>query len=101
MASLQGLGSWLAGHWQFVTRYLGGNSASPHLFGGTGQCLDGDLYLLCSDGLWSFVKEHELQATLAETDDLALGCTNLVQKALDNGSDDNISIIMIRKTSSG
>lgn len=90
-----------AAHSHVITRFLGGESAKPHLVDGTEQYLENDLFLLCTDGLWSFIEESELQSTLKEMDDLASCCANLVQKAIDNGSDDNISVLMIRRSVNG
>ena len=62
---------------------------------------DGDIYLLCSDGLTDMVSIEEIAKILTET--VAGGTTdvnktteNLLQKALDNGGKDNITIILCR-----
>lgn len=62
----------------------------------------GDIYLLCSDGLSDLLPDNEIcdvmtqeQAVLEEA------CDALVKRANDNGGVDNISVILIRVTSTG
>ena len=55
----------------------------------------GDTLLLCSDGLWGFVPEHEIEkATAGPTLDAA--AQNLIDLALAAGGHDNISIEIAR-----
>jgi protein phosphatase len=50
----------------------------------------GDRFLLCSDGLWSAVSEHELSDALAGGPEGA--CRSLTDRAIDAGSEDNVSV---------
>ena len=84
-----------------ITRYLGGHNIHPHIVDGTDQSFENDLYLICTDGLWSFVDVQKLRNILSEVEDLSTSCAKLVQTAIDNGSDDNISIVMIRRLTNG
>ena len=55
----------------------------------------GDIFLLCSDGLHNIVSNSEIEETLAgRTIDQAVKA--LTQKSLDNGADDNVSVILVQ-----
>ena len=54
----------------------------------------GDRYLLCSDGLSNMLTDQELSCGL-QTEDLAKVCDVLLEKALNNGGKDNISMIVL------
>ncbi len=57
---------------------------------------EGDVILLCSDGLTSLVSDEEIKAVLQNSEfDFEHKCDLLVGKALDNGGIDNISVILI------
>ncbi len=58
---------------------------------------DGDIYLICSDGLTDMVADEEIKATLQMfATNLELAAATLVQKANDYGGRDNVSVILIR-----
>lgn len=57
---------------------------------------DGDLYLLCSDGLTDMVSEEQIASMLEETDDLENLCRDLVEEANRNGGEDNVTIVLAR-----
>lgn len=56
----------------------------------------GDIYLLSTDGLHDFIDEKTLTQMLQSSDDLDAQCKALYQTALDNGSEDNISVQLAR-----
>ena len=57
---------------------------------------DGDVFLLCSDGLTSMVAEAEVARILGSHDDLNRVANALVQAANDAGGRDNITVILFR-----
>ncbi len=58
---------------------------------------DGDVYLLCSDGLSDLVDDEIIQATLnMSSSSLINAAQMLVQLANDNGGKDNISVILAK-----
>jgi serine/threonine protein phosphatase PrpC len=57
----------------------------------------GDALLLCTDGLWSMVNDHEMQLALAGGT-LEQACQDLVQMAKQRGAPDNITIQTVRTT---
>jgi serine/threonine protein phosphatase PrpC len=54
----------------------------------------GDIFLLCSDGLYNKVSNNEIAKTLASLS-IKQAVNELVLKALDNGADDNVSVVLI------
>lgn len=78
-----------------VTRALGLQAeieptfATEHLFAG-------DRLLLCSDGLHDAVEDTTLTSLLADTErPLEARCVGLVEAAVDAGSSDNISVLLV------
>lgn len=56
----------------------------------------GDIYLLCSDGLYDMVSDDNIQLTVSSLkSNLPLAAQQLVQQANDNGGRDNISVILV------
>ncbi len=57
---------------------------------------DNDTYILCSDGLYSDMREHELSKIIKnESQQMELLATQLLEHSLEAGGSDNISIICI------
>lgn len=58
---------------------------------------EGDVYILCSDGVYNFISIEELSRIIAQAKDgLKNACTQIVKTASQNGSSDNMSIVIIR-----
>jgi serine/threonine protein phosphatase PrpC len=58
---------------------------------------EGDLLLLCTDGLYNQLKAGELEQILAQQEDsLQVKVENLVNLALERGGHDNITAILVR-----
>ena len=58
---------------------------------------EGDIYLLCSDGLNDMIEDDEIQMTLiALRSNLELTAQQLVQAANDAGGRDNVSVMLVR-----
>jgi len=54
--------------------------------------------VLCSDGITDFVPDSRIQEIVAERgDDLEEACRKLVHEAFQNGSDDNLTIVLVRR----
>lgn len=58
----------------------------------SGYYNDGDLYILCSDGLTDMVSPNEMIELIQKSSHLML-TRNLVNRALENGGKDNITVI--------
>ena len=63
--------------------------------------LDGDRVLLCSDGLWGSIEDEELGEIVRLRDDPDEASRELVDLALDRGSDDNVSVIVLNINRTG
>jgi protein phosphatase len=58
---------------------------------------EGDIYLLCSDGLTDMLDHVQIQLVLRELgDDLNVCCKTLVELANQQGGLDNISVVLLR-----
>jgi protein phosphatase len=78
----------------FITRAVGGADALD-LDEETIQAGDGDMFLLCSDGLSNMVTEDEMRSVLV-TGDCRHASELLIDMALERGGRDNISVVVVR-----
>ena len=56
----------------------------------------GDIYLLCSDGLWAPVPEARMATILGSTDDIEAACQLLIDAANEAGGPDNVTALLVR-----
>jgi PPM family protein phosphatase len=57
---------------------------------------DGDVFLICSDGLTSMISDDELRSILRSSDGLEDAAETLVRAANQSGGKDNITVVMFR-----
>ena len=57
---------------------------------------DGDIFLLCSDGLSGMVNDASIQDILTKTVELELACTQLIDQANAAGGNDNVTCVLAR-----
>jgi serine/threonine protein phosphatase PrpC len=57
---------------------------------------EGDVFLLCSDGLSGMVTDAQMQAMLAGQTDLDKTCSMLIDAANANGGNDNVTCVLVR-----
>lgn len=62
---------------------------------------DGDLFLICSDGLTSMISDDEVGAILRSSDGLEAAAEALVRAANQSGGRDNITVVLFRLGQSG
>jgi protein phosphatase len=60
------------------------------------QLEDGVRLLLCSDGLTDIIDDEAIANILLETPRSSEACERLVQRALDAGGRDNVTVILAR-----
>ena len=58
--------------------------------------MDGDVYLICSDGLFRELTNEQITGVLTETDDPQRAASRLVDLANQAGGGDNITVIVLR-----
>lgn len=77
----------------YLTRAVG---VEDHLFVDTGcfSVFPGDIILLCSDGLSSYVSNSDISQILQSTTDLTVTLDTLVSRVYEAGARDNVSIIL-------
>lgn len=77
-----------------ITRCLG-TSPDVDVYVAAETVQDGDVLLLCTDGLWSLVEEDELRS-IVEQYDPQESAKRLVERANENGGPDNITAVVVR-----
>ncbi len=84
-----------------LMRVLGDVDASPEIDTTVLDTRPGDRWLICSDGLSSYVTDEKIAAALAagsSTDDAA---NRLVKESLDQGAPDNVTVVLVDIDDSG
>ncbi len=61
------------------------------------KCQTDDGFLICSDGLTDMVCDEDIEQILTQSTDCETSVRRLLQKALDAGGKDNLSIIILHK----
>lgn len=77
-----------------IMRVLGDSGADPELDESVRELRDGDRWLLCSDGLSSFVSADTIAEVLTEIRDPGECADELVSLALRAGGQDNITVVI-------
>ena len=54
-----------------------------------------DKLLLCSDGLYGQVSDDEIKSIIKKVKEPSEACTQLIKLALDNGGEDNVTVLVI------
>jgi protein phosphatase len=62
---------------------------------------DGDVYLICSDGLTGMISESDVAAILRDADSLDDAARRLIDGANENGGRDNITVVLFRLEGDG
>jgi protein phosphatase len=79
-----------------LTAALGsGRDVTPHIPEHPNLLEEGDILLLCTDGLWGVVGDPNL-ARVVQTNPPAEACQKLVNMALERGGPDNITVLVLR-----
>ena len=80
-----------------LTQYFGIDSEQMVLepFVKSGYIWNGDVLLVCSDGLTDMVSEEDIEAILKASPNPSHAVNKLVNAALDGGGKDNITVIII------
>ena len=57
---------------------------------------DGDVYVLCSDGLSGMVEDDDIVSIVGSSGELVNACQRLVRRANENGGEDNVTALVVR-----
>ena len=57
---------------------------------------EGDVYVLCSDGLSGMVEDDDIVAIVGSNDEMVSMCQRLVSRANENGGEDNVTAVVVR-----
>ena len=78
-----------------ITRALGSKpELEPTVYMNT--YLEGDLYLLCSDGLWDCVPDDQITRIVLSQPDVESACYALIDAANAAGAPDNVTAVLVR-----
>ena len=82
-------------HRNVVMRSLGSKEElEPDVY--VNKVAAGDVYMLCTDGLWGSVPDLKIASILTSTDDVEAACQLLVDAANEAGGPDNITVLLVR-----
>jgi serine/threonine protein phosphatase PrpC len=84
-----------------LMRVLGDVDATPEIDTSIMATQPGDRWLLCSDGLSSYVAFDKLLAALTTIPDAKAAADRLVKEALDQGAPDNVTVVLVDIDESG
>jgi len=56
----------------------------------------GDVYVLCSDGLSGMVEDDDIVSIVGGSEELVNACLGLVRRANENGGEDNVTAVVVR-----
>jgi protein phosphatase len=79
-----------------VTNVIGGPNAGVHAEIHKVQIENGDVLLLCSDGLTEPVEDDQIAEALASSNDPTEAADRLISLALKNGGPDNVTVVVAR-----
>lgn len=78
-----------------ITKAIGANDYVVADFSEV-SCELNDIFLICSDGLYSMIKDPEIKEILSKNVSLKEICENLINTANNNGGEDNITATCIK-----
>ncbi|CAN5226309.1 protein phosphatase 2C domain-containing protein [soil metagenome] len=78
-----------------LMRVLGDVDASPEIDTTVMKTQPGDRWLICSDGLSSFVSEEKIQAVLGAIPTAQDAAERLIKESLDQGAPDNVTVVLV------
>jgi serine/threonine protein phosphatase PrpC len=78
-----------------LMRVLGDVDASPEIDTTVHDTLPGDRWLLCSDGLSSYVSDEKIEVVLTGLANTREAADRLVKESLDQGAPDNVTVVLV------
>jgi len=84
-----------------LMRVLGDVDATPEIDSTVMETRPGDRWLICSDGLSSYVSEEKIAHVLETVPDARDATMRLVKESLDQGAPDNVTVVVVNVDNSG
>ena len=84
-----------------LMRVLGDVDATPEIDTSVEATHPGDRWLICSDGLSSYVSEDKIKHALVSIPDAREAADRLVKDSLDQGAPDNVTVVIVYIDGSG
>ena len=78
-----------------LMRVLGDVDSNPDIDTDVLDTREGDLWLLCSDGLCGYVEEEDIEKILLRRHSLQGAVDSLIDKALSFGAPDNVTVVLV------
>ncbi len=78
-----------------LMRVLGDIDAAPEIDTTVFDVVPGDRWLLCSDGLSSYVSDDKIEHALSSLPDVKDAGDRLVKDSLDQGAPDNVTVVIV------
>jgi serine/threonine protein phosphatase PrpC/ABC-type cobalt transport system substrate-binding protein len=78
-----------------LMRVLGDVDAAPEIDTTVHDIKPGDRWLLCSDGLSSYVSDEKIEIVLTGLADTRQAADRLVKESLDQGAPDNVTVVLV------
>jgi len=78
-----------------LMRVLGDVDATPEIDTAVHDAVPGDRWLLCSDGLSSYVSEDKIKQALVTSESTQDAADRLVKDSLDQGAPDNVTVVIV------
>ena len=78
-----------------ITRCMGAECLSPDIYVSRSPIAPGEVYLICSDGLWDYLEETQIGLLLTNAaEDPLHTARELVSLALEQGGNDNVTVCL-------
>jgi protein phosphatase len=78
-----------------LMRVLGDVDAAPEIDTEVFETAPGDRWLICSDGLSSYVSDDKIEHVLATQPDAQNAAERLIKESLDQGAPDNVTVVLL------
>jgi PPM family protein phosphatase len=78
-----------------LMRVLGDVDAAPEIDTEVFETSPGDRWMICSDGLSSYVSDDKIEHVLATVPDAQTAAERLIKESLDQGAPDNVTVVLL------
>jgi protein phosphatase len=78
-----------------LMRVLGDVDAAPEIDTEVFDTAPGDRWMICSDGLSSYVSDDKMEHVLATVHDAQAAAERLIKESLDQGAPDNVTVVLL------